>query len=113
MIRRAVRTIRPGTQSRIRLSVFACRRLGVRLLVACPEAAAAGLRLQMRAERLSASRQQHSHRRLAFRLPDGNGPASGSGRRCAPGERATALRRPPTTGRAPTHAGAAAKCSND
>jgi AraC-like DNA-binding protein len=29
------------------------------------------------------------------------------------GERATAQRRPPTTGRAPTHAGAAAKRSND
>ena len=43
----------------------------------------------------------------------GNGPASGSVTRCAPGERATALRRPPTTGRAPTHAGAAAKRSND
>ena len=42
-----------------------------------------------------------------------NGTASGSVRRCAPGERATALRRPPTTGRAPTHAGAAAKRSND
>ena len=39
----------------------------------------------------------------------GNGPASGAVRRCAPGERATALPRPPTTGRAPTHAGAAAK----
>ena len=43
----------------------------------------------------------------------GNGPESGAVRRCAPGERATALRRPPTTGRAPTHAGAAAKRSND
>ena len=43
----------------------------------------------------------------------GNGPASGAVRRCAPGERATALRRPPTTGRAPTHADAAAKRSND
>jgi hypothetical protein len=32
----------------------------------------------------------------------GNGPASGAVRRCAPGERATALPRPPTTGRAPT-----------
>ena len=31
----------------------------------------------------------------------------------AHGERAPALRRPPTTGRAPTHAGAAAKRSND
>jgi hypothetical protein len=30
-----------------------------------------------------------------------------------PGERATAARRPPTTGRAPTHGGAAAKRSND
>ena len=43
----------------------------------------------------------------------GNGPGSGFAKRCAPGERATALRRPPTTGRAPTHAGAAAKRSND
>jgi len=43
----------------------------------------------------------------------GNGPASGSVRRCAPGDGATALRRPPMTGRAPTHAGAAAKPSND
>ena len=34
-------------------------------------------------------------------------------KRCVHGERATALRRPPTTGRAPTHAGAAAKRSND
>ena len=42
----------------------------------------------------------------------GNGPGSGSAKRCAHGERATALRRPPTTGRAPTHAGAAAKRSN-
>ena len=42
----------------------------------------------------------------------GNGPANGSVRRCAPGERATTLRRPPTTGRAPTHAGAAAKRLN-
>src|SRR6201993_2418995 len=38
---------------------------------------------------------------------------SGAVRRCAPGERATAPRRPPMTGRAPTHAGAAAKRSND
>ncbi len=42
----------------------------------------------------------------------GNGPESGAVRRCAPGERATGLRLPPTTGRAPTHAGAAAKRSN-
>ena len=42
-----------------------------------------------------------------------NGPGSGFARRCAHGERATALRRPPTTGRAPTRAGAAAKRSND
>jgi len=39
----------------------------------------------------------------------GNGPASGSARRCAPGERATALRRPRMTGRAPTHVGGAAR----
>ena len=43
----------------------------------------------------------------------GNGPASGPVRRCAPGERATALPRPPTTGRAPTHADSAANRSND
>ena len=43
----------------------------------------------------------------------GNGPASGSVRRSAPGARATALPRPPTTGRALTHAGAAANRSND
>src|SRR5205814_5414130 len=42
-----------------------------------------------------------------------NGPGNGFAKRCAPGERATALRRPPTTGRAPTHAGAAPKRSND
>ncbi|HKR98978.1 MAG TPA: sigma-70 region 4 domain-containing protein, partial [Candidatus Dormibacteraeota bacterium] len=42
-----------------------------------------------------------------------NGPASGSVMRCAPGERATALRRPRMTGRAPTRAGAAAKRSNE
>jgi hypothetical protein len=36
----------------------------------------------------------------------------GAVRRCAPGERATAPRRPPMTGRALTHAGAAAKRSN-
>jgi hypothetical protein len=35
----------------------------------------------------------------------GNGPASGFVRRGAPGGRARALRRPPMTGRAPTHAG--------
>ena len=33
--------------------------------------------------------------------------------RCAPGEHATALRHPPTIGRAPTHSGAAAKRSNE
>ena len=42
-----------------------------------------------------------------------NGPGNGFARRCARGERATALRRPRTTGRARTHAGAAAKRSND
>jgi len=46
---------------------------------------------------------------LSRRTGHGNGFA----KRCAPGERATALRRPPTTGRAPTHTGAAAKRSND
>ncbi len=43
----------------------------------------------------------------------GSGPGNGFARRCALGERATALRRPPTTGREPTHAGAEAKRSND
>ncbi len=43
----------------------------------------------------------------------GNGPGNGFAKRCAHGERATALRRPRPTGRAPTHAGAAAKRSND
>jgi hypothetical protein len=42
-----------------------------------------------------------------------NGHGNGFAKRCAHGERATALRRPPTTGRARTHAGAAAKRSND
>ena len=42
-----------------------------------------------------------------------NGPGNGFAKRCAHGERATALRRPPTTGRARTHADAAAKRSND
>ena len=42
-----------------------------------------------------------------------NGHGNGSAKQCAPGERATALRRPLTTGRARTHAGAAAKRSND
>jgi len=42
-----------------------------------------------------------------------NGHGNGFAKRCAHGERATALRRPPTTGPARTHAGAAAKRSND
>ncbi len=42
-----------------------------------------------------------------------NGHENGCAKRCAHGKRATALRRPPTTGPAPTHAGAAAKRSND
>ena len=42
-----------------------------------------------------------------------NGHENGCAKRCAHGKRATALRRPPTTGRARTHAGAAAKRSND
>ena len=42
-----------------------------------------------------------------------NGHESRFAKRCAPGERATALRHPRTTGRAPTHAGAAAKDSNE
>ena len=42
-----------------------------------------------------------------------NGPGNGFARRCARGERATALRRRRMTGRALTHAGAAAKRSND
>ena len=43
----------------------------------------------------------------------GNGPENGFAKRCAHGERATALRRPRMTGRARTHAGAAAKRSHD
>ena len=43
----------------------------------------------------------------------GNGPGNGFAKRCADGERATALRRRPTTGPAPTHAGAEAKRSHD
>ena len=42
-----------------------------------------------------------------------NGPGNGFAKRCAHGERATALRRRPTTGRALTHAGAAPRRSND
>jgi len=42
-----------------------------------------------------------------------NGPGNGFAKRCEHGERATALRRPRMTGRAPTRAGAAAKRSND
>ena len=42
-----------------------------------------------------------------------NGPGNGFAKRCAHGKSATALRRPRTTGRARTHAGAAAKRSND
>jgi len=42
-----------------------------------------------------------------------NGHDHGFAKQCAHGERATAPRRPPTTGRAPTHAGAAAKRSNE
>ena len=42
-----------------------------------------------------------------------NGHGNGFAKRCAHGERAKALRRPRTTGRAPTHADAAAKRSND
>ena len=42
-----------------------------------------------------------------------NGRGNGFAKRCAPGERATARRRLPTTGRALTHAGAAATPSND
>ena len=41
-----------------------------------------------------------------------HGPGNGFVKRCALGERATALRRPPMTGRAPTHAGAEAQRSN-
>ena len=43
----------------------------------------------------------------------GSGPGSGFAKRCAHGERATALRRRRMTGRARTHAGAAPKRSND
>ena len=42
-----------------------------------------------------------------------NGPGNGFAKRCALGERASALRRRPTTGRARTHAGAAPRRSND
>ncbi len=42
-----------------------------------------------------------------------NGRGNGFAKRCAHGERATALRRRPTTGRARTRAGVAAKRSND
>ena len=42
-----------------------------------------------------------------------NGPGNGFAKRCAHGERATARRRRPTTGRAPTHAGAAPRRSHD
>ncbi len=42
-----------------------------------------------------------------------NGHGNGFAKRCAHGERATALRRPPTTGRARTHAGAAARRLDD
>ena len=42
-----------------------------------------------------------------------NGPGNGFAKRCAHGERATALRRRPTTGRAPTHADAAPRRSHD
>ncbi len=42
-----------------------------------------------------------------------NGPGNGFAKRCAHGEHATARRRPRMTGRARTHAGAAAKRSND
>ena len=42
-----------------------------------------------------------------------NRPGNGFAWRCADGGRATALRHPPTTGRARTHAGAAAKRSHD
>ena len=42
-----------------------------------------------------------------------NGPRNGFAKRCAHGERATALRRPRTIGRARTHAGAAPRRSND
>ena len=68
MIRRAVRTIRPGTQNRIRRSVLACRRSGVFSSAALPEAPAAGLRSHTQAHMFRASRQQHSHSRLVARL---------------------------------------------
>ncbi len=42
-----------------------------------------------------------------------DGPGNGFAKRCAHGERVTALRRRPTTGRAPTHAGAAPRRSDD
>ena len=70
MSRRALRTIRPGTQNRIRRSVLAWRRSGVSS-GALPEAAAAGLMSHTQAQMLSANSAQPSHRRLAASLPDG------------------------------------------
>src|ERR1039458_10142979 len=60
MIRRPVRTIRPGTQNRIRRSVLAWRRIGVSS-GACPEAAAAGLISQTQAVMFNASSVQRRY----------------------------------------------------
>jgi hypothetical protein len=70
MIRRALRTIRPGTQKNRCRSVLAWRRSGVSS-GALPEAAAAGLMSHTQAQTFKASSEQHSHRRLAASLPDG------------------------------------------
>ena len=70
MIRRAVRTIRPGTQNRIRRSVLAWRRKGVSS-GALLQAPAAGLMSHTHAVMFRANSAQASHRRLAFSLPEG------------------------------------------
>ena len=70
MIRRAVRTIRPGTQNNRRRSVLAWRRSGVSS-GALPDADAAGLMSHTQAVMFRADSEQASHRRLALRFPDG------------------------------------------
>ena len=57
MIRRAVCTIRPGTQNRMRRSVLACRRCGVCSSGALPEAPAAGLMSHTHAQMFNASKR--------------------------------------------------------
>jgi hypothetical protein len=70
MMRRALRTILPGTQKNSCRSVLAWRRNGV-LWGALLEAPAAGLMSHSQAQMFSASSAQHSHRRLAASLPEG------------------------------------------